>query len=62
MIGELTVRETFRMSARLRLGVDSDQIETHVDSIIKGLGLEHVGDKVVGTVLKRSENTHICMK
>lgn len=53
LIGELTVRETFRYSAALRLTDPPEDIERQVDDLIKGLGLAKVGDNVVGTVLKR---------
>ncbi len=53
LIGELTVRETFRISAQLRLNISADEIEQQVSSLIAGLGLSHVADNVIGTVLKR---------
>lgn len=53
LIGELTVRETFRLSAEMHLTVSREEIDRDVDALIKGLGLDLVGDKVIGTVLKR---------
>ena len=53
LIGELTVRETFRISARLRLSASDADIERDVEALIAGLGLSHVADNVIGTLLKR---------
>ena len=54
LIGDLTVRETLTLSARLRLGWSPEKTHSHVDAVIKQLGLGAVADNVVGTVLKRA--------
>ena len=53
LIGELTVRETFMMSARLRLDLPLEVLNEQVTALIHGLGLDHVADNVIGTILKR---------
>lgn len=55
LIGEITVRETFRFAAQLRLShsVSEEQREKEISDLIDGLGLTHVADNVIGTVLRR---------
>ena len=55
LIGEITVRETFRFAQQLRLPhtASTEQREKELTDLIAGLGLTHVADKVIGTVLRR---------
>eukprot|EP00903_Cladosiphon_okamuranus_P008855 g8479.t1 len=53
LIGDLTVRETFEVAARLRNVGTLQETRDDAEEVIQGLGLGKVGDNVVGTVLKR---------
>lgn len=55
LIGELTVRETLRYSARLNpVNESSEECEKRIQSLIEVFGLSGVADQVIGTLLKRS--------
>eukprot|EP00752_Nemacystus_decipiens_P016241 g14521.t1 len=53
LIGDLTVRETFEIAARLRNVGTLEETREAAEEVIQGLGLGKVGDNVIGTVLKR---------
>ncbi|CAM9653904.1 unnamed protein product, partial [Ectocarpus sp. 12 AP-2014] len=53
LIGDLTIRETFEVAARLRNVGTIEEASKASNEVIDGLGLSKVGDNVVGTILKR---------
>lgn len=53
LIGELTVRETLMISARMRVNASEEELKKEVDELIAGLGLQRVADNIVGTFLRR---------
>eukprot|EP00808_Paulinella_micropora_P007136 g19793.t1 len=54
LVGEMTVRQTFMFSARLSHSSGRSVAKQRVDEMIEKLGLGHVADNVIGTVVKRS--------
>eukprot|EP00053_Salpingoeca_punica_P015740 m.145601 g.145601 ORF g.145601 m.145601 type:complete len:1425 (-) comp16788_c0_seq2:22-4296(-) len=53
LIGDLTVRETLETSIMLRRNIDHKECEEEVIKVLKDLGIDHVADTIIGTVLKR---------
>ena len=54
LIGDLTVRESLSAALDLRReGLDKGEREKRIESVVASLGLSHVIDNVIGTVLKR---------
>ncbi|KAJ3008601.1 hypothetical protein HKX48_008438 [Thoreauomyces humboldtii] len=54
LVGELTVRETLRYSAQLRLPDEpADRRETRITDYIRSFGMLHVADNAIGTPLRR---------
>ncbi|BGP16998.1 hypothetical protein JCM10213v2_005007 [Rhodosporidiobolus nylandii] len=53
LLGVLTVRETVSFAAHLALGASHPNIEYHIDSTLRSLGLQDVRDNLIGTPLQR---------
>ena len=53
LIGDLTAREVVLTTALLKRKEPRDELDAHVMSLLKDLGLGHVADTVVGTIIFR---------
>ncbi len=65
--GHLTVYETLRFSAELRLphGTTEEMISERVEAVMRDMGIAHVRDVIVGTPLKKGisggERKRLCV-
>eukprot|EP00730_Choanoeca_flexa_P007398 TRINITY_DN12326_c3_g2_i1.p1 TRINITY_DN12326_c3_g2~~TRINITY_DN12326_c3_g2_i1.p1 ORF type:complete len:1308 (+),score=386.87 TRINITY_DN12326_c3_g2_i1:37-3924(+) len=53
LIGELTVRESLRTALNLKQRLSKDESNEKIDQVLKAIGLSHVADSVIGTILRR---------
>ena len=51
LIGELTTREVTAMTANLKRNENRQVIDRDVQKLIDNLGLSHVADNIIGTLL-----------
>ena len=51
LCGELTARETTRDSAMLKHNLPREEIDKEVQEVLEKLGIAHVADGIIGTVL-----------
>jgi ABC transport system ATP-binding/permease protein len=47
--GQLTVREALRYTARLRTDLRADEIEARVTQVLRDLGIDDIGDRLIGS-------------
>eukprot|EP00045_Choanoeca_perplexa_P016596 m.225179 g.225179 ORF g.225179 m.225179 type:complete len:1297 (+) comp17304_c0_seq1:154-4044(+) len=53
LIGELTVKESLRAALNLKQKFNKADSADRIDAVLKEIGLDHVGDNVIGTILRR---------